>query len=696
MQMEKYFVYVIIFKDEINNTGGSIIKYTDTINPIPENNGTMHLFDSDLNEILPAIEYIMHFPRNIYDLYDMDENLMASSHDTPHFIIPVPESFALKFSSKFMLKPTIFILENNCNEEIKNICNKHQPLLGTYYMHELSEELIKEHWDILWKNNKSDDFQKVRDIDIHYKLENEYLKALPVLFLSRQYGETNDTLSEVYNSTDIEEKCADIQRKNIARLNTLIAMGNKGITTWDNQASKLYDSIIMTELSKFNVSIVITFPGLSGLQTKYGVSADELSENEKRVIRIMGVHRAIARGGILIELPCASKELFKKYDELEKRCKDGTNNKYVWKALTDLGRLLGSHFNRFQIEVLRRAKDITVFSDFPIGLAILEGEEVPLQCYKKISYRPLTPLTRGLQIELLKSKQIYLGKKCKIAMAECIIDNDENRSVYNMSESVHKMLNNMTNKYEGLSVVHEQTYSIDSIKKFIRDNSDADILYISAHGNYSRKHNLAGIMVGDEFWMGSEDMGVPPIVILSACHTSPRGIGAVNIADMFIRNGAIAVLGTFIPVNAERNAILMTRLFTYILEAQHGSKQYKTLDDAWSGIVSSNAIHELLKSSDSFKEWMLGKNSNGKTRMVEFQLERCVNRLRSTHIYTDTIEIIKEMLEEEDMQGKFGDILDMKNFFPESFFYQLIGYPENIFLYNDIFEKVYNKNIPHE
>ena len=72
----------------------------------------------------------------------------------------------------------------------------------------------------------------------------------------------------------------------------------------------------------------------------------------------------------------------------------------------------------------------------------------------------------------------------------------------------------------------------------IRDR-DADILYISAHGYYNIKQNMAGIMVGEEFWMASEDINVPPIVILSACHSSPRGMGAVNIACLLytsIRN----------------------------------------------------------------------------------------------------------------------------------------------------------------
>ncbi len=202
-------------------------------------------------------------------------------------------------------------------------------------------------------------------------------------------------------------------------------------------------------LDKFNISIVITFPGVSRLQTKYGPNSLVLSENERRVIRILGVHRAIARGGVLMELQCADEQLYRKYDELEQRCKEGTNNKYIWKSLNDLGILIGSYFSSSQVEMLKRAKDITFFSDFPIGLAILRDDEVPLQCYKKISYRPLTPLTRQLQTECLKSKQIYLGKKCKVAMAECVINNEENQYVYPMCELVHTILMNQCHLVNG-------------------------------------------------------------------------------------------------------------------------------------------------------------------------------------------------------------------------------------------------------
>ena len=50
------------------------------------------------------------------------------------------------------------------------------------------------------------------------------------------------------------------------------------------------------------------------------------------------------------------------------------------------------------------------------------------------------------------------------------------------------------------------------------------------------------------------------------------------------------------------------------------------------------------------------------------------------------------MLEEEGIEGRFGDILDQNNYFPESFFYQLLGCPENIFLYNEIFDEYLHKN----
>lgn len=690
--MKAYFTYFIVFKStDSNNEYMPIQSYF--IDGHIQKVNTMHLFDDDLDGTISTIEYIMHLPRTVFDLCNQDENLMASSYDTPHCITLLPISEIPDEIENYNTIPALFVLADECAPQVVEKCKSLNPLLGVCKASDLDETLLKMQWKELWNycQHNYPNFNKVPDLDIQFLLHEERIKALPAVFFSRQYGHTQKLIESMSGCSDVEKECIKKQWHNIVHLKTLVAMRHQGIVTWNQTADLIYEKIRIKEMNKENVSVVLTFPGVPSWQIKNGPNATTLSEIEKKIIRTIGVHRAIARGGVLIELPCANEEIFKKFDELEQRCLNGTSNKYVWKALLALGKLLGAYFNRFQIEVLKRAKDITVFSDFPIGLAILEGDEVPLQCYKQISYRPLTPLTRQLQMELTKSRQVYLGKKCKVALAECVINNKENQYVYPICKLMSDTLKEMGEKYSGLTVVHKETYSVESLRCFIEENIDADILYISAHGYYQREKNLAGIMVGEEFWIAAENIQVPPIVILSACHVSPRGIGAVNIADMFIRNGAVAVLGNFIPVNAERNLILMTRLFTYIADAQLGNKQYKTLSEAWCGIVASNAIHELMLASPRFSKWMHSKNGEGKTRIIDFQLNRCVQRLRLSHVYSDTIAIIKEMLNEEGLNGKFGDILDMKNFFPESFFYQFIGNPENIFLYNEIFEEAYRR-----
>lgn len=685
-----YFTYIVVFRGSTENFDGPILTIFD-LNRNGLSNGTMHLFDEDMDETLNAVEFLMHLPRNVFDVYDMDECLMGASYDTPHHIILIPDCLVAKFSFS-NISPAMVVLTDDCLEETRKLCETWKPLAGVHCSSDLNGELLKRVWMSLWQGNESEEYPIVPDIDVQHILCDEQIKALPSLFVARQFKSTDEFLAKVYNSDSIEKELIQMHWSYMSRLNALISMINQGVCEGNEVTTDVYWERFEKESEKLQLSVVITFPGIPRKQKQLGVSANVLSEKEKRTIRIIGTHRAIARSGVLIELPQAEETLFQKYDQLEDRCRSGTNNKYVWKALHDLGKQLASYFNRNQMGLLKRAKDITVFSDFPIGLAILDGDEVPLQCYKNISYQPLTPLTRRYQCEMLRKNQMYLGDHCKIAVAECIPNDDENKFVYSRSREVYHVLEQQQKEYPALSVISEHIDSVVSMKRFITDNKDADILYISAHGHYDRTKNMAGIIVGSEFWMADEEMRVPPIVILSACHTSPRGLGCVTIADMFLRNGALAVLGAFIPVDAHRNLVLMTRLFTYIAEAQKKNKQYKTLADAWSGIVASNAIHELMATSPRFRAWMYGKNKNGEVRAIEFQLKRCVGRLRSTHIYSDTIKIIKEMLDEEGMNGKFGDILDQNDYFPESFFYQFLGSPENIFLYNEIFEEYKQKH----
>ena len=121
--------------------------------------------------------------------------------------------------------------------------------------------MIKKLWEKIWLSKRKNDFEfdTVKDINSHFRLEGEKLKALPALYISRQFGKTNDLLSEIFNCSEVEKKCIEIQWKNISHLNTLLSMKKKGITCWDDKTEKVYDDEIVNQMYKFDISVVITF-----------------------------------------------------------------------------------------------------------------------------------------------------------------------------------------------------------------------------------------------------------------------------------------------------------------------------------------------------------------------------------------------------------------------------------------------------
>ena len=366
-----YFIYCIVFKNKKGSEYKPILEIGKKEPKTSYSNGTMHLLDDDMFGLMPTIEYLMHLPRNIYDLCDIDEGLMSSSYDTSHIIVPYPESELANL--RYLIPyPTLIVTSEECSPQTKEECKKHNPTLGTYETKDLTKSLLKVFWNKLIEIHKPNDFDTVKDIDKHFLLENEYLKALPLLDLDRQFSTIDNTLNKIVNTENLEKECINIQWNNKVRLNTLVNMSNHGIDIKRDNFEDVYNQTYQLESQKFDVSVVITFPGVSKKQFSHGISVKNLSEVEKRTIRILGVHRAIARRGVIVELPTIREDLFNKYNELEERCKNGTNNKYVWRSLNDLGKLIGSYFNDMQINALKRAKDITVFSDFPVGLAIFE------------------------------------------------------------------------------------------------------------------------------------------------------------------------------------------------------------------------------------------------------------------------------------------------------------------------------------
>ena len=135
--------------------------------------------------------------------------------------------------------------------------------------------------------------------------------------------------------------------------------------------------------------------------------------------------------------------------------------------------------------------------------------------------------------------------------------------------------------------------------------------------------------------------------------------------------------------------LLFSRFVSYIQAALEGDKAIKTVLDAWSWVVASNAVNEILDSNETLKMWTMRRRKNGRYPIEEFMMSRSKSRLSRRNIYDDTIKILREMLSEDDMGEYFDSVLNAQSFFPESLFYQVLGIPENIYLYNELYDKYF-------
>ena len=651
-------------------------------------NNQLHLWDEELNPVINAFWYILHLPRIALDLTEYSYREYLYCHDTPHNIITLPffvnNSEEQKNINNYIKNPTLIICPDNIYEQIKNILQIKTSQLGVCKISELNTQMLHKHWNSLATsviNNGIASKEQLKILNNNIELlNNEDKKVIQIYQLANQYDSFDAFL----------EKEPEELTKNIMQTHINIMYCCQELLKENPKALEDYKAFPIKRIApKF--PIIISLPGTANLQiNKYGRSP-ELSSIEQDVVKLISLHRSAAKNGIYIDIPLNNTMLymFNELMRLEEHCRIATsiNNKFVWRTLRRIGRLLSNLLKNKKINIIEQATSITVFSDFPIGLAILPEVNVPLCCIKPISYRPLTPLTRAFQLEMHKKPTMCLVKeeKLRILFAECVDGKDTIRSKCNSFSEF--LIQNFSDSC--FDFIYKETTNVESLKNFINEHKDVQILIISAHGSYDTKNNVSELIIGKEPWnAASNDFMVPPIVILSACHTSPRGRGAVVIGDLFLRSGAIAVLTSLIPINVIRNANLLVRLFTYIKEAQNNFNGLITLDQVWQNVVATNAIHEIIAGSKSIEKWANTKDQNGETPQEVFKMKRSVGQLNIKNIYNDTEKILLQMAKEAGIGKQFENYLNSQYYFPESIFYQWLGSPENVFLYNPHYTRI--------
>ncbi|MDF9622482.1 CHAT domain-containing protein [Bacillus cereus] len=637
-----------------------------------------HIYSEYHSDLLPALWYCLHLPRSGLDVISLAPSMIIERIQLQHNIILISSESSEEQLAYFReLPPTLFLSEDSCYEEACRLSEEHLPYLGCVNLSNLTSELLNEQWNNIGQKVKNLK-ESVNLLDVTPRLFSELERsALPITFLTNQTLDTKTVLEILEKDKYNFSLRAIVTQRQIAALNVFERYNSQGIRP--NHIKMLRE--IEEERQATGFPLIITLPGTPSKGGAYGLNQrdDESTQEEKSLIDFLGLQRAIALGGVWLEGESLNKDIFRRLYFLEEHFhEDCIKSKFMWNSLQGFGRVLKRHLGIDNLQdYISGCSEIIAITDFPIGLAILPGFSDPICSLVPISYRPLTPLVDTFRYGVTGSSEHYIGagRGFKVLIIECLAQDDRIREA---SDIGWKMLIDNCRTNELIEVHYKEVDSIKDIETLLTELTDIDILVISAHGQYNGK-NFAGLSVGDEFWMPDRETTVPPVVILSACHVAPKGRGAYTVSDAFLNAGALAVLGTLIPVNVRHNAHLTNRFFMYISQVLKGNFSSRNIAEVLARVISSNTVYDVLGTSEKLRVWAYEKNGESKAPIEEYYERLDVS---FGQVHSQTISILKEIAKGTEMEVYLESVLQSQGYISESFFYIFSGYPENVIIEN--------------
>lgn len=657
-----------------------------------------HGLDREVVAALPGLWYCLHLPNTFLELIDIPPSRLAVSQslDLGHHILLMPiAAFTEEYVGPLLRQgvPVLAVCPDELLAETTERCAQLDFRLSPTPYSRLSSGSIEEHWRATYELVDTERPYLGRVPRLSRRLE--FAAAdLPRRWLARQL----DDPEEIRAETDSSEQDEVIYRALDAQtiLGVVARMVQEGDDFEPNNA------VLAEERFRRRFPVTIASPGVAPsyvnraydleLRTERNrdqstAAADTWTTATERwsdasaelsAIRFLATHRAMAHSGIGITLPPIGSRAFGVLAQLET----------LMQTLSPTGRAVARLLDRLAASTehlwtpavtatVARASSLTVHSNFPIGLLRLPGDSAPIAARVPVSYRPLLPLTRAVQAELTYVPRIDLSERVKVLVAECIPDSDPVGAPSRLGwATALAMLASDAGDRIAADLV--ETSSAEGLRAAIAA-SRPHILIISAHGKFAG--NAAGLVIGGRVVFGPELGSLPPVVILSACHTAPRGAGIVSVVDLLLRQGAIAVLGTQVPVDVRRNTILTARFLVNIAEVLAGrGNSGDNLLEVWRHVQSGNAVNDILSGNPRLEAWGASQGPGGRSVLEEFMLERSTGRLSAGDIYSATETVLGEIADDMGLGDRVRNWFRNPGYVPESLFYAFAGSPDRIHL----------------
>jgi hypothetical protein len=655
-----------------------------------------HGLSREMAAALPGLWYCLHLPSTFFQLMNLPYSFVKHSQlvalDHQFFFAPV-QIFNREYVPEWppTVTPVLALCADDLLDEVRSRAQDLGFLLPPASFSELSDVSLKAHWRTIHEAVGSDVPYLGHELDLTRRLDLS-VTSLPARWLSRQvWRQSTEDVSG--QPIEIVER-AQLAQATLAAYASLEREGRASVSK-----SQLNEAVVR-EYARLRIPVTLGLPGVAAAYSRQVYSAtvrrriqpisatddrdtwspDMASRSdslvERSTIELLTAHHAIARAGTGLMLQSVPREAFVALAELERHFSAMANGPGVARLLGRLNEAAAPIWTEALIEAVAGASTLNVFSNFPIGLLTYPGDTSPLVTRLPIAYQPLNPLSRIMQAELTYTAPINLSRGFRVLVAECISADDPVGVISRIAwESAREFVTS-----GGYPITFDvvEAYSIAKLNEAL--DTEPDVLVISAHGMYRARSNLAGLLIGNEICLGPELGDLPPIVVLSACQVAPRGLGPVSIADLLLRQGALAVLGTQVPVDVRRNALLMARLFLYLAETLVTRESFATLLDAWHFVQMSNPVYDVLNGSEALYDWGVTRSADGRSVLAEFLGVRSAGQLRRGNLYRDTERVLGEIADDQGLGDKVRNWFRRPGYVPETLFYVMAGKPERIYL----------------
>jgi hypothetical protein len=659
-----------------------------------------HGLDNEVVAALPGLWYCLHLPNALFELTEIRPSalLAAQALDLGHHILLAPVAAFTAEHVGARLAQGVAVLAVCPDEllaEATERCDRLEFALPPAPYSQLSSESLEAHWQAIYDLVETDEPYLARAPHLSHSLE--FAPAdLPRRWLARQLDDDDEVRAETHERDQATSISRALNAQMLLRVNVRLDE--------DDDAHEPDDAMLAEAWAALRLPVTLAAPGVSPTYVKraYGADARAVATRdlstvgadtwttamdgwndasaELSAIRLLATHRAMARSGVGIMLPPVPSEAFGFLTQLEAlmRTPDPTG-KSVARLLDRLEDATAHFWTPAVAAAVARASTLTAFSNFPLGLLRLPGDTAPLSARVPVTYRPLLPLTRAVQAELSYVPLVDRAERVRVLVAQCIPEADSVGALARRGwAAAQKMLAQSAG--ERIAVGSVETPSAAALREAIVAHGP-DILIVIAHGTLSSSGDVAGLSIGDEVVLGPGLGPLPPVVILSACNVAPRGAGTVSVVDLLMREGAIAVLGTQIPVDVRSNTQLTARFLINIANVLAGGEGYgENLLQVWRHVQTGNAVLDVLDGSPSLRAWGESRAPSGRTVLEEFMVVRSVGRLQTGDIYANTEAVLGEIADDmgcgEDVRNWFRN----PGYVPESLFYAFAGSPERIHL----------------